>query len=152
MSCRFLCSLRIRQNWDKRPVRFYCLLEAHVGLRIRCLSQVWPHGLKAYTFCIRVSFSPSSNSNSSSIACWPNLAEQVHVLRSDLWMEADVHRDPQLAEWPGDDTERPGDNTATGDEVLEIVCRCVPIIHNVQATNSLCKAQPSAVDLSFTLN
>ena len=37
-------------------------------------------------------------------------------------MEADVHRDPQLAEWPGDDTERPGDDTATGDEVLEIVC------------------------------
>ena len=90
-----------------------------MGLRIRCLSQVWPHGLKAYTFCIRVSFSLSSNSNSSSIACRPHLAEQVHVLRSDLWMEADVHRDPQLAEWPGDDTERPGDDTATGDEVLE---------------------------------
>ena len=123
-----------------------------MGLRIRCLSQVWPHGLKAYTFCIRVSFSLSSNSNSSSIACRPNLAEQVHVLRSDLWMEADVHRDPQLAEWPGDDTERPGDDTATGDEVLEIVCTCAQIIHHVQETNTLYKAQPSAIDLSFTLN
>ena len=120
-----------------------------MGLRIRCLSQVWPHGLKAYTFCIRVSFSLGSNSNSSSIACRPNLAEQVHVLSSDLWMEADVHRDPQLAEWPGDDTERPGDDTATGDEVLEIVCTCAQIVHHVQETR---KVQPSAVYLSFTLN
>ena len=67
-------------------------------------------------------------------------------------MEADVHRDPQLAEWPGDVTERPGDNTATGDEVLEIACTCARIVHRVQGTNTLCKVQPSAVDLSFTLN
>ena len=123
-----------------------------MALRKRCLSQVWPHRLKAYTFCIRVSFSLSSNSNSSSIACRPNLAEQAHVLRSDLWMEADVHRDPQLAEWPGDDTEQPGDDTATGDEVFEIVCTCAQIVHRVQETNTSCKVQPSAVDLSFTLN
>ena len=67
-------------------------------------------------------------------------------------MEADVHRDPQLAEWPGDDTERPGDDTATGGEVLEIVCTCAQIVHHVQETNTLWKVQPSAVDLSFTLN
>ena len=109
-----------------------------MGLRIRRSSQVWPHGLKAYTFCIRVSFSLSSNSNSSSIACRPHLAEQVHVLRSDLWMEADVHRDPQLAEWPGDDTERPGDDTAIGDEVLEIVSTCPQRVHHVQETNTSC--------------
>ena len=67
-------------------------------------------------------------------------------------MEADVHRDPQLAEWPGDDTELPGDNTATGDEVLEIVCTCAQIKYHVQETHTLCKVQPSAVDLSFALN
>ena len=116
------------------------------------MSPVWPHGLKAYDFCIRVSFSLSSNSSSSSIACRSNLAEQVHVLSSDLWMEADVHRDPQLAEWPGGDTERPGDDTASGDKVLEIVCTCAQIVHHVQETNTLRKVQPSAVDLSFTLN
>ena len=76
----------------------------------------------------------------------------MHVLSSDLWMEADVHRDPQLAEWPGDDTERLGHDTATGDEVLEIVCTCAQIINHVQETNTLCKVQPSAVDLSFTVN
>ena len=119
---------------------------------MRRLSPVWPHGLKAYTFCIRVPFSLSSNSNILSIACRPNLAEQVHVLSSDLWMEADVHRDPQLAEWPGDDTKRPGDDTATGDVVLEIVCTCAQIIHHAQETNTLCKVQPSAIDLSFALH
>ena len=67
-------------------------------------------------------------------------------------MDAYVRRDLQLAEWPGDDTEWPGDDTATGDEVLEIVCTCTQIIHHVHETNTLCKVQPSAVDLSFTLN
>ena len=76
----------------------------------------------------------------------------MHVLSSDLWMEADVHRDLQLAEWPGDDTERPVDDTATGDEVLENVCTCAQIVHHVQKPNTLFKVQPSAVDLSFTLN
>ena len=76
----------------------------------------------------------------------------MHALSSDLWMEADVHRHPQLAEWPGDDTERPGDETATGDEVLEIVCTCAQIEQHVQETHTLYKVQPSAVDPSFTLN
>ena len=105
-----------------RPVRFHCLSQVYVGLRIRRFSQDWPHRLKVYTSCIRMLWSLSSNSNSASVACRPNLARQVHVLSSDLWMEAYVHRDLQLAEWPGDDTEWPGDDTATGDEVLEIVC------------------------------
>ena len=94
----------------------------------------------------------SSSSKSASVACRQNLAEQVHVLSSDLWMEADVHRDPQLAEWLGDDTERPGDDTATGDKLLESACTCAHVIHPVQETNTLCKVQPSAVDLSFTVN
>ena len=76
----------------------------------------------------------------------------MHVLSSDLWMEADVHRDPQLAEWPGDVTEQPGNDAATGDEVVQIVCTFAPIVHHVQETNTLCKVQLSAVDLSFTLN
>ena len=96
-----------------------------MGLRIRRFAQFWPHGLKVYTLCITMLFSLSSNSNSALIACRPNLAERVHVLSSDLWMEADVHRDLQVAEWPGDDTEWPGDDTDTGNEVLEIVCTCV---------------------------
>ena len=95
-----------------------------MGLGIKRFSQDWPHRLKVYTSCIRMLWYLSSSSNSASVACRPNLARQVHVLSSDLWMEAYVHRDLQLAEWPGDDTEWPGDDTATGDEVLEIVCAC----------------------------
>ena len=67
-------------------------------------------------------------------------------------MEADVHKDPQLAEWPRDYTEWPGDDTATGDGVLEIVCTCAHTIHHVQETHTLCKVKPSAVDLGSTLN
>ena len=69
----------------------------------------------------------SSFSNSASSACRPNLAEQVHVLSSDLWMEVDVHRDLQLAEWLVDDTEVPGDDTATGDAVLITSILCHPL-------------------------
>ena len=67
-------------------------------------------------------------------------------------MEAYVHRDLQRAERPGDDTERPGDETATDDEVLEIVCTCAQIVDHAQEPDTLCKAQPSAIDLSFALN
>ena len=70
----------------------------------------------------------SSSSDSASVACRLNLAEQVHVLSSDLWMEVDVHRDLQLAEWLADNTEWPGDDTATGDAVLitSILCKPLP--------------------------
>ena len=67
-------------------------------------------------------------------------------------MAAYVHRDLQLAEWPGDGTEWPGDDTATGYEVLRIVCKCAEMIHHVQETHTVCKVQPSAIDLSFILN
>ena len=36
----------------QEAVRFYCLLEAHVGLRIRLLSQDWPHRRNIYMSCI----------------------------------------------------------------------------------------------------
>ena len=94
------------------------------GSTHKAFPQDWPRRLNVYTSCMRMLWSLSSNSNSASVACRPNLAEQVHVLSSDLWMEAYVHRDLQLAAWPGDDTEWPGDGTATGDEVLDNVGTC----------------------------
>ena len=42
-------------------------------------------------------------------------------------MEADVHRDVQLAEWSEDNTEWPGDDTATGDAVLITSILCHPL-------------------------